>query len=153
MDINVTKDDLPPVPEAPRQRGRPKGTGKKKMNDIEKIEFINESIKVILKNHYSYNEYITYCRVEKDMSRPQANEYWLRVWSLLKKKFEMDKDKLISKHIMKYWEIHEQATENKDWTNARQALNDLAKLQGLNEPEKVHITGTSIKLNFGEPSE
>jgi hypothetical protein len=40
-----------------------------------------------------------------------------------------------------------------DYTNARQALNDLAKLQGLNEPEKVHITGTSIKLNFGEPSE
>jgi hypothetical protein len=22
----------------------------------------------------------------------------------------------------------------------------------LNEPEKVHITGTSIKLNFGEPT-
>ncbi len=40
-----------------------------------------------------------------------------------------------------------------DLTNGRQALNDLAKLQGLNEPDKVHITGTSIKLNFGEPQE
>jgi hypothetical protein len=23
-------------------------------------------------------------------------------------------------------------------------------MQGLNEPDKVHVTGTSIKLNFGE---
>jgi len=32
-------------------------------------------------------------------------------------------------------------------------LNDLAKLQGLNEPDKVEVRGTSIKLNFGDTSE
>ena len=59
------------------------------------------------------------------------------------------KDKLILKHTQKYWDIYEHALMSNDFTNARQSLNDLAKLQGLNEPDKVHITGTSIKLNIG----
>jgi leucyl aminopeptidase (aminopeptidase T) len=87
------------------------------------------------------------------MSKSQANEYWTKVWVLLKKKFELEKDKLILKHTQKYWDIYEHALMSNDFTNARQSLNDLAKLQGLNEPDKVHITGTSIKLNFGAPDD
>ena len=34
--------------------------------------------------------------------------------------------------------------------NARQTLNDIAKMQGLNEPQKIEIKGTVIKLNFGD---
>jgi hypothetical protein len=89
----------------------------------------------------------------KGLSAPQANEYWLKVWALIKKKFEMEKDKLILKHLQKYWDIYDQARSTGDLGNARQALNDIVKLQGLAEPEKVHVTGTSIKLNFGEPTE
>ena len=101
----------------------------------------------------SYSEFVKYCKDTAGMSKSQANEYWGKVWVLLKKKFELEKDKLILKHTQKYWDIYEQALISSDLTNARNALNDLAKLQGLNEPDKVHITGTSIKLNFGEPSE
>jgi hypothetical protein len=34
--------------------------------------------------------------------------------------------------------------------NERQTLNDIVKLQGLAEPQKIEIKGTSIKLNFGD---
>jgi hypothetical protein len=65
----------------------------------------------------------------------------------------LEKDKLILKHLQKYWDVYEQAKSNGDMGNARQTLNDIAKMQGLNEPDKVHVTGTSIKLNFGETND
>jgi hypothetical protein len=89
------------------------------------------------------------CVQEKKLSRSQANEYWNAAWNAVKQKFELEKDKLILKHTQRYWDIYSQAIELRDLTNARQVLNDLAKLQGLNEPDKVEVRGTSIKLNFG----
>jgi hypothetical protein len=68
---------------------------------------------------------------------------------VVKKKFDLERDKLISKHIQKYWEIHDNAMESGDLSNARQVLNDIAKLLGMNEPDKVSVSGQSIKLNFG----
>lgn len=148
MEHFIADNDLPIEP--PRKKpGRPVGSHKKRMNDAERKAFINESIKTVLDNHLSYTDYVDFCK-SKDISAPQANEYWLKIWSVIKKKFEMEKDKLILKHLQKYWELFEQAKTNGDMTNARQALNDIAKMQGLNEPDKVHVTGTSIKLNFGE---
>jgi hypothetical protein len=151
MEHFIADDDLPVDPPK-RKPGRPVGSHKHKMNAAERKAFINESIKLVLSNHLSYSDYVDFCKT-RDLSAPQANEYWLKIWSVIKKKFEMEKDKLILKHLQKYWEIFEKAKENGDMTNARQTLNDIAKMQGLNEPDKVHVTGTSIKLNFGETEE
>lgn len=153
MNLPIEEGDLPLTPPPPKPSGRPKGSRKRKMTEAEKKSFINESAREILDNHLSYNQYVSYCKERMNFSKSQANEYWVRVWGLLKKKFELEKDKLILKHLQKYWDIYEQALISGDLTNARQSLNDLTKLQGLAEPEKLHITGTSIKLNFGEPSE
>jgi hypothetical protein len=141
-----------PQDQPKRPIGRPKGSHKHKMNNMERRTFINESIREIIDNHLSYAEYVEYCK-GKDLSRTQANEYWMSCWAVIKKKFELEKDKLILKHTQKYWDIYQQALDNRDFTNARQSLNDLAKLQGLNEPDKIEVRGTSIKLNFGEASE
>ena len=149
----IPDDELPLTPLAPKPPGRPKGSYAKRMTDIEKKIFINSAAKEILEKHLSYSEFVVYCKTTVNMSKSQANEYWGKVWGLLKKKFELDKEKLILKHTQKYWEIYQQSLMYNDLTNARQSLNDLAKLQGLAEPDKVHITGTSIKLNFGTPDE
>jgi hypothetical protein len=148
MDYQIDDTDLPPK----KPLGRPKGSHKKKMTQAEQKSFISEAIRVILDQHLSYLEFVSYC-ADKDISRSQANEYWLRCWGIMKKKFELEKDKLVLKHITKYWDIYQEALQNSDLTNTRQALNDLAKLQGLNEPDKVEVRGTTIKLNFGEQSE
>jgi hypothetical protein len=148
MDFQVSDDDLPLEP--PRKRiGRPKGSFVPRMNDVQRRQFIKDSVNIILNQHLSYGEYCEWVKQQKGISRNQANEYWLKSWAILKKKFEMEKDKLILKHIKNYWDIYETALINSDLTNARQVLNDLAKLQGLNEPDKVEVSGTQIKLNFG----
>lgn len=152
MDYNIEDDDLPVEP--PRKPlGRPKGSTSKRMTKAERKAFINESARRILDTHMSYKEYVSFCVYEKRMSRSQANEYWLAAWNAVRNKFELEKEKLILKHTQRYWDIYAQAIELRDLTNARQALNDLAKLQGLNEPDKVEVRGTSIKLNFGTPDD
>jgi hypothetical protein len=145
--FEIEDDDLPIDPPA-KKIGRPKGSFKKKMNEAEKRVFLTESIRKILKEHMSYHEYVLFCR-EHNLSPSQANTYWLRAWGVVKKKFDLERDKLISKHIQKYWEIHDNAMESGDLSNARQVLNDIAKLLGMNEPDKVSVSGQSIKLNFG----
>ena len=150
MNYIAEEGDIPVDP--PRKpAGRPKGTFRPKMTKIERIAFIKESVIKVLEEHLSYTEYINWCFETKNVSKTQANEYWLSTWSTIRKKFNLDKDKLVMKHIHQYWRIHSQALEQRDLTNARQVLNDLAKMLGLNEPDKVEVRGTQIKLNFGNP--
>lgn len=148
MESNFNDEDLP-VDTGKNPIGRPVGSKKKKFNAQESRAFVNKSARVILDLHMSYVEYLNWCKETEGIGKSQGNEYWLKVWSLIRKKFDMEKDKLILKHTMKYWDIYDQAITNRDLTNARGALNDLAKLAGLNEPDKVEVRGTSIKLNFG----
>jgi len=152
MEFNIDNDDLPSN-RSGKPLGRPVGSGTKRMTNVERRAFLNQSANLILERHMSYKDYVVFCREEKKFGKAQANEYWIASWNLVKQKFELEKDKLILKHTQKYWDVYEQAIENRDLTNARQTLNDLAKLQGLNEPDKVEVRGTSIKLNFGDTSE
>lgn len=149
MNFTIDDNDLPELPPQ-KPLGRPKGSFRVVKNKAEQKLFINESVRKILNEHLSHKDYVAWCQ-EKKISVGQANNYWKASWETLRKKFEHDKDKLVLKHIAHYWEIHSRAINEKDFTNARQSLNDIAKLIGLNEPEKVKIEHQVIKLNFGEP--
>lgn len=136
--------------------GRPKGSGKEngfmlsKMSKAEVEVFLRESSKIIFNKHLSFTEYIEWCR-KQDISREQAIQYWKRVWDSVKERFRMDRDKLIDKHLQSYWDIHGQAMMNGDLTNARQTLDAIAKLMGLNEPEKIDMkSSTTIEFKFGD---
>jgi len=136
--------------------GRPKGSGKdngfklSKMTNAEVEVFLRESSKIIFNKHLSFTEYIEWCR-KQDISREQAIQYWKRVWDSVKERFRMDRDKLIDKHLQSYWDIHGQAMMNGDLTNARQTLDAIAKLMGLNEPEKIDMkSSTTIEFKFGD---
>lgn len=136
--------------------GRPKGSTREnnfmssKMSKAEVEQFIKHSTQLIFDKHLSWTEYIEWAR-KQGISHSQANEYWKRVWDGVKEKFRLEKDELISKHLLKYWYIHDEAIKREDYNTARQALNDITKLMGMNEPDKVDIktTGT-IEFKFGD---
>lgn len=152
MDYIPNEDELPEIPK-PKPLGRPKGSFRKKFTKAEQKQFMNESIKVVFNEHLSHREYVDWCKKNYDISHTQAGNYWTAIWATVSRKFEHDKDKLILKHIASYWDIHGKAINNGDLTNARQTLNDLAKLLGLNEAEKVKVEHQVIKLNFGGTDE
>lgn len=136
--------------------GRPKGADKengfkmKKMTKVEVEHFIKESTKLVINKHYSFTEYVDWCR-DQGISREQSIVYWKRVWDGVKERFRLEKDKLVDKHLQSYWDIHAEALETGDLSNARQTLDAIAKLQGLNEPDKIDIKGsTTIQFKFGD---
>jgi nitric oxide reductase activation protein len=149
MNYTIDDNDLPELsPQKPL--GRPKGSFRVVKNKAEQKMFIQESVRKILVEHFSHRDYVNWCK-SQNISVSQANQYWKSSWISLRKKFELEKDKLVLKHLAHYWDIHSRAIDEKDFTNARQSLNDIAKLIGLNEPEKVKVEHQVIKLNFGEP--
>jgi hypothetical protein len=139
-----------------RKQGRPKGSGRsngfklEKMNKVEVEAFLKESTRKILKEHLSYTQYLEYCR-KNQISTPMGNKYWNRVWAQVKERFQHDRDKLIDKHLNSYWDIYDTAVREGDLTNARQTLDAIGKLQGLNEPDKLDLNNTTtIEFKFGD---
>ena len=139
--------------EQKRGPGRPKGVKDdvKKMTKSEVNYFISESVKKIMDEHLSHKEYIRWCK-KNQISRSMANVYWKRAWETIQQKYELERNKQVTKHLRKYWILHDEALQRGDINNARMTLNDIAKLMGLNEPDKVE-TSESITFNFGTDEE
>ena len=130
-----------------RGRGRPVGSTRVKLNKVEVEDFLTQSLHEILDNHLSYTQYVDWCKKTNNLSQVQANEYWLRVWTMLNEKYQLERDQLINKHLQKYWSLYDLALANDDISNARQVLNDISKLLGMNEPEKIE-TKNELKIRF-----
>jgi len=130
--------------------GRPKGSRKKKMSKGEVEDLINKSLDRVLTEHLSYTEYINWIVTEYKVSSNQANVYWLRTWSVLKEKYSLEREQLVTKHLRKYWEIYDLSLQKDDLSNARMVLGDISKLLGMNEPEALDIQQElKIRFKFG----
>lgn len=134
--------------EKPKGRaGRPKGTTKNKMTKSEQIKFLKDSQKLILNKHYSHTQYCEYCQTEYKLSRQMANTYWKQVWEDIRDKYTQETDKLVSKHIHRLWELYDLSIENQDYNVARQVINDIGKLMGIDTPDKLQIE-QDLNINF-----
>ena len=127
--------------------GRPKGSTKKKMSKGEVENLIDKSLDRVLTEHLSYTEYIQWIVTEYKVSKNQANVYWLRTWSVLKEKYSLEREQLVTKHLRKYWEIYDLSLQKDDLSNARQVLGDISKLLGMAEPERLDIQ-QELKIRF-----
>jgi hypothetical protein len=151
MEFEIAPIDVPI--DVVRPKGRPKlpeGTKAERKPLVLQTEILKETIRLSLDLHYSQNEVFNYLVKKYDIKRVDASRYWRKSWDLIQDKFKQSKDELVKKHLIKLWNIHDLAIVNNDFTNARNALNDISKLIGLNSPDKLDITHHAIKLNFGQ---
>lgn len=137
--------------EKPKGRaGRPKGSTKSKMSKSEQIKFLKDSQKLIINKHYSHKQYVEYVQEEYKLSRQMANTYWKQVWEDIRDKYTQETDKLVSKHIHKLWELYDLSIDNSDYNVARQVINDIGKLMGIDTPDKLQIEqDLNIRFKFG----
>lgn len=136
--------------EEKRKPGRPKGSTKKKLTKTEQERLIKDSIKKIMTEHLSWKDYINWS-YKNGISKHQANENWKTCWTTIREKYELDKQKQVSKHLLKYWQIYDDAMFKGDLSNARQTLDAIAKMMGLNEPDKLDMnTSGEITFKFGD---
>lgn len=130
--------------------GRPKGSTKSKMTKAEQVKFLKDSQKLILNKHYSHKQYCEYVQEEYKISRQMANTYWKQVWEDIRDKYQQETDKLVSKHIHKLWELYDLSIDNSDYNVARQVINDIGKLMGIDTPDKLQIEqDLNIRFKFG----
>ena len=133
-----------------RGRGRPVGSRRVKLNRVQVEDFLTQSLHEILDNHLSYTQYVEWCKQTNNLSQVQANEYWLRVWTMLSEKYQLERDQLINKHLQKYWSLYDMALDKEDISNARQILESISKLLGMAEPEKLNVEQElKIRFKFG----
>jgi hypothetical protein len=152
INFEIAQSDVPEDITEKRPQGRPKlpqGTPGKRKTIALQTDILKTAISLILDQHYSQTEVFNYMVKTYDISRQDASRYWKKAWTLIRDKFAHSKDEMIKKHMIKLWNIHDDALSSKDYTNARNALNDIAKLVGLNSPDKIEHTHQTIKLNFG----
>lgn len=130
--------------------GRPRGSTRKKFNQVEMINFLNECVEKVFTEHLSWTEFNDWVIKKHKVSVNQANEYWKRVFEVVKEKYQMERDQEIDKHIYHFWRLYEGAVDKKDYNTARQILVDITKLKGLNEPDKLDVSQqTEITFKFG----
>ena len=153
INFEIAQSDVPEDITQKRPQGRPKlpegAQGKRKTISLQ-TDILRTAISLILDQHYSQTEVFNYMVKTYDITRQDASRYWKKAWGLIRDKFAHCKDDMIKKHLIKMWTIHDDALASKDYTNARNALNDIAKLVGLNSPDKIEHTHQTIKLNFGQ---
>lgn len=131
-------------------KGRPRG-GKGKMTQAQINVFLRESTKKILSTHMSYTEFIKWSVENYPFGEKQAQVYWKKIWEGIRERFRLEKDKLVNKHLSMYWDIYDRCVEDGDMNGARMTLNDIAKLMGLNEPDKVDVNSVgTITFKFGD---
>lgn len=134
----------------PNKAGRKKGSKNLKRTKMEVEQFIQESTEKILREHLSWTEYVDWCKTE-GLGAKRCNEYWKLCWDRVKEKFSLEKDQHIHKHLHHYWDLYNEANNKGDLTNARQVLNDVVKLMGLAEPDKMELnTKGEITFKFGD---
>lgn len=133
-----------------KKRGRPRGSYKKQLTLIEIDQFIQDSIDMLIRKHMSHKQYIRFCRT-KDLSYNQCNKYYVRTWDFIKERFNLERNKLVDKHLITLWELYDKSIENNEFNTSRQILSDIAKLQGLNEPDKIQVDNHIIELKFNGP--
>ncbi len=129
---------------------RPVGSKTKRRTKQEVEEFITISTKKILKEHLSWTEYMKWCKKD-GLGERRCNHYWKICWGRVREKYSIDRNKHIDKHLSHYWELYDNALKKGDITNSRQILNDIVKLMGLAEAEKVEVNNTGeIRFKFGD---
>jgi len=122
---------------------------KKTQLDLEKLKA--DDIRLILDGHWNWKMYAEYCRKTHKMSTNQCSQYYQSIWEDIKERFKLEKDKLVTKHLDRYWGLYNAAIGKEDYNTARLILQDISKLQGLNEPDKVELNAnTIIEFKFGE---
>ena len=131
--------------------GRPKGQKKAKLSPGQLVELKKQGVKKILNEHYSRKQFHDWVKEEWDLSLSRAKPLWHEVWELVETKYELSINQMVVKHAHHYWNIFELSKENGDYTNARNTLNDIAKLFNLTEGKKVEINkGDEVTFKFGD---
>jgi hypothetical protein len=117
---------------------------------------VNRAIDFLLNENMSRGEWVIYCKKEYNIESRQSDVYWKKAKDHIKDKFTKEREALAESHHARLFALYVKALKDGDMEIARKVLADIAKLTGVNEPDKKDVTseGERIQINIGiEPDE
>lgn len=122
-----------------------------KSTRLERQQRVNECVEKIVKDHMNYSMFLEWFMETYNMSKHNGYKYWVSCWNLIKSRFILEQDQLINKHLYSLYDLFKQAVDVGDFSTARHLLNDIAKFQGIDVPDKLNIKHEGeIKVSFGD---
>lgn len=85
----------------------------------------------------------------KTHSDRQFYEYWNAMMDLFAEEFEKNKEDLKSKFIARYLYLYEMNVSKGKFKEAKEVLDSIAKMTGVNEPDEVKIDFENFTIDFG----
>lgn len=123
----------------------------RKSTKLELVTRIYECVDIIMKEHLNYTMFCEWFMEKYSMSKHNADKYYYKVWKIIKSRFALEQDQLISKQIYELYDLYKEARESGDFSTSRKILEDVRKIQGIEQPDKINIKheGT-IRVSFGD---
>ncbi len=128
--------------------------GKKKDYVADSVEVDNriaEAIDFLLNKNMSRGEWVVHCKKKYGIESRQSDTYWRKAKDHVKEKFAKDREAMAESHHARLFELYMKAIKKGEMEIARKILADIAKLTGVNEPDKKDVTseGERIQIHIG----
>ncbi len=123
----------------------------KRTTKVEQIKRLNECSDKIINENMNYTMFVDWYMEHYQMSKHNAYKDWNKVWNIIKSRFALDVDQLVNKQLHLLYDLFKEAREIGDFATSRKILEDVRKIQGINEPDKLTIKHEGeIKISFGD---
>jgi hypothetical protein len=129
-------------------------TNHRRTTKVEQVKRLNECVEKIINDNINYNMFVDWYTDHYDMSKHNAYKDWVKCWNIIKSRFALQTDQLINKQIYQLYDLFKEAREVGDFGTSRKILEDVRKIQGIEQPDKINIKheGT-INITFGDETE
>lgn len=119
-------------------------------DSVESDNRVSTAIDFLLSNNMSRGEWVVYCKKEYNIESRQADIYWRKAKDHIKDKFAKEREAMAESHHARLFGLYIQAIKDGEMEIARKILADIAKLTGVNEPDRKDVTseGERIQINI-----
>ncbi len=125
---------------------------KRKIADARESEKrVNKAIEMLLCDNTSRAEWVIYCKDVYNIESRQSDIYWRKAKDAIEDKYSKDRESIFESHHARLFELYKKAIKDDEKEVARKILADMAKLTGVNEPDRKDVTseGERIQINIG----
>lgn len=128
-----------------QQSKKPLKAGRKHTKaQVEQI--VQEGIYHILYSHMTHAEFGKWIKKEHNISQHQY--YWEKCWKAITDRFSHERDEMVKKHLHLLFNLHSRCITAEDRSTERQVLQDIAKVMGIQEGQKLTVTQEDGKVEI-----
>lgn len=126
-------------------------TNHRRTTKVEQVKRLNECVEKIINENLNYVMFVDWYVDQYELTKHNAHKDWVKCWNIIKSRFSLETDQLINKQLFQLYELFKEAREMGDFGTSRKILEDVRKIQGINEPDKLEVKHSGeIKISFGD---